>query len=86
MGACLSYAKPIVKLNGKIVRNWQFKKIKNYKDAFAFVDITIGDNAQVTVLSNKKYTQVFAYERFQIAESIRVGNKLVTIKRLYGKR
>ena len=86
MGACLSYNKPIVKLNGKIVRKWEFKNIKSYKDAFAFVDMIVESNAQVTVLNNKKYSQVFAYDRFQIVDSIRVGNKLVTIKKLYGKR
>lgn len=86
MGACLSYAKPVVKLNGKIVRQWEFKNIKTYKDAFAFLDITISDTAQVTVFNNKKYTQVFAYDRFQITESMRVGSKLVVIKKLYGKR
>lgn len=86
MGACLSYNKPVIKLNGKIVRKLEFRKIKSYKDAFAFVDMIVDSNAQVTVLNNKKYMQVFAYDRFQIVESIRVGNKLVTIKKLYGKR
>ena len=86
MGICLSYAKPIIKINGKVIRNYEFKKIKTYEDALSLVDINVDNTTPITIYINKKYEKVYAYQPFQIVESIRVGPKLVIIKRLYGKK
>ena len=50
------------------------------------VDIVVDNTTPITIYINKKYEKVYAYQPFQIVESIRVGSKLVLIKRLYGKK
>ena len=86
MGNLFSSNPPMLRINGRLVRSKEFATIETYKDVLRIAGIIVPDDAQLVTIDNVKHTHVFAYEKFQIVDGLRIGDKSVFIQKMYGRR